>query len=85
MDTESFVIHIITEDFYEHITNNVEEWFDRSNYNNNRPLPIGKNKKVNCLFKDESSNDDKRLQTFDKITTYPCRTNPFRISERCTQ
>ena len=53
MDTESFVIHIITEDFYEHITNNVEEWFDRSNYNNNRPLPIGKNKKVNCLFKDE--------------------------------
>ena len=28
-----------------------------------------------------SSNDDKRLQTFDKITTYPYRTNAFKICE----
>ena len=28
-----------------------------------------------------SSNDDKRLQTFDKITTYPYGTNAFKISE----
>ena len=26
-----------------------------------------------------SSNDDKRLQTFDKITTYPCGTNAFKV------
>ena len=26
-----------------------------------------------------SSNDDKRLQTFDKITTYPYRTNAFKV------
>ena len=25
------------------------------------------------------SNDDKRLQTFDKITTYPYGTNAFKI------
>ena len=25
-----------------------------------------------------SSNDDKRLQTFDKITTYPCGINAFK-------
>ena len=33
----------------------VEKWFDTSNYskNDNRPLPIGMNKKVNVLFKDE--------------------------------
>ena len=28
-----------------------------------------------------SSNDDNRLQTFDKITTYPCGINTFKISE----
>ena len=28
-----------------------------------------------------SSNDDKRLQTFDKITTYPHRTNSFKECE----
>ena len=29
----------------------------------------------------QSSNDDKRLQTFDKITTYPYRTNVFKVCE----
>ena len=28
-----------------------------------------------------SSNDDKRLQTFDKVTTYPYRTNAFKVCE----
>ena len=28
-----------------------------------------------------SSNDDKRLQTFDKITTYPHGTNAFKVCE----
>ena len=28
-----------------------------------------------------SSNDDKRLQIFDKITTYPYGTNAFKICE----
>ena len=53
MDTDSFVIQIETKDFYEDIANDVEEWFDTSNYDNNRPLPIGKNKKVISVFKDE--------------------------------
>ena len=41
--------------FFEDISNDVERWFDTSNYNENdkRPLPIGKNKKVPGLFKDE--------------------------------
>ena len=29
-DTDSFVIHIITEDFFEDISNDVEIWFDTS-------------------------------------------------------
>ena len=164
MDTDSFIIYIETEDFYKDIANDVERLFDASNYDENdeRPLPIGKNKKVIGLFKDElggkimtefvalrakayaylmedgsehkkakgtkkcvikrrlmfenytdslfndkiilksqqrfksdhhevyteeinkialSSNDDKRLQTFDKITTYPYGTNVFKLCE----
>ena len=61
MDTDRFIIHIKTEDFYKDIANGVEKWFDTSNYNewnsveddDKRPLPIGKNKKVIRLFKDE--------------------------------
>ena len=29
-----------------------------------------------------SSNDDKRLQTFDRITKYPDGTNTFKVCER---
>ena len=55
VDTDSFVIHIFTEDFFEDINNDVERWFDTSNYgkNDKRPLQIGVNKKVIGMFKDE--------------------------------
>ena len=55
-DTDSFVMYIIkTEDFYKTIASDVERWFDTSNYDekDERPLPIGKNKKVIGMFKDE--------------------------------
>ena len=165
MDTDSFVIHIFTEDFFEDINNDVERWFDTSNYDkiDKRPLLIGKNKKVIGMFKDElggkimkefcapraktypyliddddiekkkakgtkkcrikrrlklkdykdsvfenitilrsqlrfksdlhnvyteevnkiaiSSNDDKRFQTFDGVTTYPFGTNVYKVCE----
>ena len=164
MDTDSFVIHIFTEDFFEDINNDVERWFDTSNYDKNdkRPLLISKNKKVIGMFKDElggkimkefcapraktyahlidddiekkkakgtkkciirrrltfknykesilenkntlrsqlrfksdlhivyteeinkiaiSSKDDKRLQTYDKVTIYPYGTNAYKVCE----
>ena len=54
-DTDSFMIYIKTEDFFEDISNDVERWFDTSNYNKNhkRLLPIGENKKIPGIFKDE--------------------------------
>ena len=54
-DTGSFIIYIKIEYFFEDISNDVEKWFDTSNYNKNdkRLLPIGKNKKVPDFFKDE--------------------------------
>ena len=163
MDTDSFVMYIKTEDFYKDIASDVKRWFDTSNYDekDKRPFPIGKNKKVIGLFKDElggkimaaffalrakayaykldddtemkkakktkkkcivkreitfknyadalfndeviirsqqqfrsdhhrvyteevnkialSSNDDKRIQTFGKVTTFPYGTNVFKV------
>ena len=142
MDTDSFVMYIKTEDFYKDISDDVDRWFDTSNFNrnDNRNLETGKNKKVLGKFKDElggksivefcalrakayayklfqnyveslfknevllrsqqrfrsdhhkvyteevnkialSSNDDKRIQTFDKVTTYPYGTNTFTVCE----
>ena len=164
MDTDSFIVHIETEDFYKDIAQDINKWFDTSGYdkNDNRPLPIGINKKIIGMFKDElngkimaklcgprsktyafllddntekkgakgtkkcvikrrikfddytdslfnnktilrsqqrfksdnhtiytenineaakTSNDDKRLQTYDKITTYPHGTNVFQVCE----
>ena len=52
-DTDSFVMNIKTEDFYKDIANDVEKRFDTSNYEVDRPLPTGKNKKVTGLMKDE--------------------------------
>ena len=55
MDTDRFVMHIKTNDFYKDIANDVECKLDTSNYVVNtsetsalthRPLPIGKNKKL---------------------------------------
>ena len=55
MDTDSFIINIKTENFYRDIANDAKEWYDTSNYDENekRTLPIGENKKVIGLFKDE--------------------------------
>ena len=163
MGTDSFVINIFTEDFPKDIKNNIERWFDTSNYDENdkKPLQIGVNKKIG-MFKNElggkimkefcalraktyaylmdddiekkkvkgikkcvikhrlmfenykdslfnnkailksqlgfksdrhnmyteevnkialSSNDDKRLQTFDRVITYSYGTNVFKVSE----
>ena len=55
MDTDSFILLIETEDFFKDIADDVNEWFDTSNYDKNdkRPLPIRANKKVLGKFKDE--------------------------------
>ena len=166
-------MHIKTDDFHKDISADVDKWFDTSNFNknDNKPLEIGKNKKVLGKFKDEiggkimkkfvalraktysflideytdedyeknkivnkkakgtkncavkrkilfnnhrdslfknkvlyrsqqrfrsdhhkvcteevnkfalSSNDDKRIQTFDRVTTYPYGTNVFMVCE----
>ena len=53
MDTDSLGYDIKTEDFYEDIADNVPARFHTSGYCPNRPLPVGLNKKVIGLMKDE--------------------------------
>ena len=53
MDTDSLIMNIKTKDFYKDIAQDVEERFDTSNYDVDRPLPKGKNEKVIGLMKDE--------------------------------
>ena len=53
MDTDSFIMHIKTEDFYKDIADDVEKKHDTSNYTVERPLPMGKNKKKIGMMKDE--------------------------------
>ena len=53
MDTDSLIHSIETDDFYKGIADDVKDRFDTSSYNSSRPLPVGLNKKVIGLMKDE--------------------------------
>ena len=45
MDTDSFIVHVKTDDIYNDIAEDVEKRFDTSNFEIDRPLPKGKKKK----------------------------------------
>ena len=53
MDTDSLIYSIETDDFYKDISDDIKDRFDMSGYNPDRPLPMGLNKKVISLMKDE--------------------------------
>ena len=53
MDTDSFIVYIKTDDICKDIAEDVGTRFDTLNYELDRPLPKGKNKKVTGLMKDE--------------------------------
>ena len=53
-DTDSFIYEIPTDNLIQDISPDVEEWYDTSGYPPDLPhLPVGKNKKVLGVFKDE--------------------------------
>ena len=53
MDTDSFIVYIKTNDIYKDIAGSLETKSDTSNYEFQRQLPIGKNKKIFDMMKDE--------------------------------
>ena len=46
-DTESFIVHIKTYDIYKDIAKDVETRFNTLNFEIDRPVPKGKNKRRN--------------------------------------
>ena len=55
MGTDSFIVYIKTGCIYKYIAEDAETRLDTLNYELDRPLPKGKNKKVIGLMKDELS------------------------------
>ena len=53
MDTDSLIYDIAMDDFYKDIADDVTARFNTSGYNPDRPFPVGLNKKVIGLMKDE--------------------------------
>ena len=51
--TQIYIVHIKTEDRNKDISEDVRKSFDTSNYEVDRPLPMGKNEKAVGLMKDE--------------------------------
>ena len=50
IDSSSFIVYIKTDDLAEDIAEDVETRFDTSNYELDRPLPKGRNKKSNWII-----------------------------------
>ena len=55
MDTDSFIVYIKTDDIYKDIAEDFEARFGASNYELERPLPKGKNKKVSGLIRQKNN------------------------------
>ena len=53
MDMDSLIYSIETDVFCKDIADDIKDRFDTSGYNSSRPLPVGLNKKVIGLIKDE--------------------------------
>ena len=75
MDTDSLIYNIETKDFYKDIAEDVPNRFDTSGYLPNRPLPIGLNKKVIGLMKDELGGEIMEEFVTLRPKMYSCRTS----------
>ena len=82
MDTDIFIMNIKTENFYKDVANDVEKRFDTSNYECDRPLPTGKNKKVIGLMKDELGGRIIREFVALRSKTYSYLTDDFKEDKK---
>ena len=77
MDTDSLIYNIKTKDFYKDITEDVPARFDTSGYLPDQPLPIGLNKKVIGLMKDELGGE-----IMEEFVTLRPKMYSYRTSEK---
>ena len=82
MDTDIFVMHIKTNDFYKDISDDVDNRFHTSNYEVKRPLPIGKNNKIIGLMKDELGGEIITEFTALRPKTYSYLTDNDKIDKK---
>ena len=75
MDTESFIVYIKTEHIYLDIAKDCEIRFDTSNYELDRPLPKGKNRKIIGLAQYELREEIMKEFAALKTKTYSYLTN----------
>ena len=84
-DTDSLCYEIQTNDVYEDIKNDVDRWYDTSNYDKDHPsgLYSGKNKKVIGFFKDECGG--KYITEFVglKAKSYSYETSDGKVEKKC--
>ena len=82
MDTDSLIYDTETDDFYKDIADDVEDRFDMSGYNDNRPLPVGKNKKIIRLMKDELGGGIMKEFVILRLNMYAYKVGPSE-SKKC--
>ena len=72
MDTDSLIYHIHMDDFYADIAEDIPARFDTSGHRLDRPLPVGLNKKVIGLMKDEMDGEviEKFVALRSKLYSY---------------
>ena len=89
MDTDSFIVYIKTDGIYKDIAEDVETSFDTSNYELDRPLPKGKNKKVIGLMKDElggkimAKYDELRAKTYSYLIDGGSKDKKAKDTKKC--
>ena len=70
MDTDSFIVYVKTDNIYKDIAKDVETRFETSNFETDRPLPTGKNKKIIGLMKDELGGQNRKELVGLRTKTY---------------
>ena len=83
VDTDNFIVYIKTDDIYKDIAEDAETRFDTSNYELDRPLPKGQNKKVIGLMKDELSGkiNQSIIYLFSKEKTIIDKYNEIKLNK----
>ena len=83
MDTDSLVYQIRTDDFYADIASQVPVRFDTSAHRSDKPLPMGLNKKVIGLLKDEMGGDVIEEFIALRPKLYSCRKHCGKEEKKC--
>ena len=73
----------MTDDFYKDIVDDIDARFDTSGYNTNHPLPIGVNKKVIDVMKDELGGRIMTEFVALRLKLYACRTLSGSGDKKC--